>query len=358
MQGTWSTIHSDALPATRCGHTLTLVSSHDKQALILAFGEKGKDSKAGDRTFLDSVHRFFSGGSATSWSLIESKASFVPTARADHSASAFHGHVLFFGGRFQSEFLDTTFILANALSDQPQWVPIYCATNPAGRRGHTVTLVSPPGDKSVAPMFLFGGQRGSAFLNDAHLFDPERLEWRAVKTSGPAPAARAFHACFSPSRACAVVLGGVGSGSGAGLDDTAELCDLREGRWAKLTLKDMPVFQDYQNCHWLPESQELLLFNSQFAGPVASAAAAAAVKAPAVAAGGGAGAAGAASAAAGVVRSASLSESKAKPGAAGAAGAASTPSPDPAVTLVNFGDRSSLPAGRATPVSPCVSLRF
>jgi hypothetical protein len=122
-------------------------------------------------------------------------------------------------------------LLLKAHSDErgsSRWIPLYQASSPSGRVGHSLT----PRQNDRDRIFMFGGQRGSVDFDDLWVFDARRGgTWERQRAKGSVPPARHFHASFS--------VGALFTAFG-GLDNAGALCnsdmfvyDPRAGEWTR-----------------------------------------------------------------------------------------------------------------------------
>ena len=74
---------------------------------------------------------------------------------------------------------------------------------PSGRSGHTATLLPETND-----LVVFGGVKGSKWLNSVSVLDTSGWHWRAPKIQGSAPKPRSYHTATSCSGGRIVIFGG------------------------------------------------------------------------------------------------------------------------------------------------------
>lgn len=193
-------------PTPRRGHTLTLV---DSLSAIL-FG--GNVAGTGGQHYSSQTFRLIF--HPLHWEQVETTGS-RPLGRAFHTAIlgeetkiVVHGGISRHGSNDDCYELD---IVHN------QWSVLfqYGEHRPAARHGHTMTETA-----QIGSTILFGGA-GAGFYNDLFFFDARTGRWDLCETSGTPPAPRAFHsACALENKSKMVIFGG--QNGSANLNDLHE----------------------------------------------------------------------------------------------------------------------------------------
>ena len=242
MSDEWSIVTTTGrgiLPSPRCGHTLSLTGSGDSNSrhLIVAFGET---TKTKERKFFNDVYGLSNG---REWSLMTIGGRVPVLPRSNHSSTVFGedlNSIFYFGGTSLHSFLDDSLVLSD-IGGKPKWVPIYSASNPNGRRGHScISKANNPNE-----FLLFGGQRGSLCLNDLWLFDVATSSWNELRNHGDSPSPRAFHTSYSVNNNLCIFGGMDANGVLKESDVFTNFYDTREGKWNKRSFNDPNLTGDY-----------------------------------------------------------------------------------------------------------------
>ncbi|KAJ1486482.1 hypothetical protein T484DRAFT_1890646 [Baffinella frigidus] len=204
-------------PTARRGATLTQLSSYE----ALLFGGASLSAN-GKPVYSNQVFKLRF--QPLHWEKVDATGS-VPFGRAFHSAILSQGtRVIVFGGIGKLGMNKECYSLdVNTF----QWSVVFQSSFegdlPSSRHGHTLTETD---DASTAVMF---GGAGAGFFNDVYFLDCFTGRWSTRELSGDAPAPRAFHSACSLERQSRIMIFGGQNGS-ANLNDLYEL-NVRESSW-------------------------------------------------------------------------------------------------------------------------------
>ncbi|XP_038147282.1 rab9 effector protein with kelch motifs [Cyprinodon tularosa] len=137
------------------------------------------------------------------WRLVTAKGD-VPNLLY-HSAVFYQKELYVFGGVQPSHSLRDKFCSNSLYIFSPEYElwyqPIVEGDKPLPRFGHSATLLE-------KKLFIFGGQKTVAYLNDIHILDLGLMEYTAVKNVNMAPLPRGFHAAVPVSDNRILISGG------------------------------------------------------------------------------------------------------------------------------------------------------
>jgi N-acetylneuraminic acid mutarotase len=191
---TWKRTSPDrTFPEARAGHTMTMFPS----GKCVVFGGHSKSDR-----FFNSVHIF--NYADMTWKKIERVDGDVPTPRGGHSAVAYNGELIVFGGFDGKKHFNDIHVLN---LEQGVWRKV--AVNgipPTGRSGHTATMID---DKHL---MVVGGCQNTLFLNDVHILQLETMTWVQPNVAGQALRARFRHTVTLVGRNQMLIFGGSSSG--------------------------------------------------------------------------------------------------------------------------------------------------
>ena len=173
-------------PCPRWGHTMTQI----KGEKMLVYGGQSFDLQ-GNPTILNDVHVYDI--QQRKWS---KPINCRGEARQWHSATLLPERqlVIAFGGETvdsvkNKDKLITSDTLRVLDTDIMLWYPPAVSGDiPTGRSGHTATLLPHTNE-----LVLFGGNKGSKWLNTVHILDTVRWIWSSPKVHGTAPKPRSYH---------------------------------------------------------------------------------------------------------------------------------------------------------------------
>ena len=181
-------------PIARWGHTMTRVRSPSgKDDQILIFGGQSFD-KDGFPIMLDDVHVYDT--TKKQW---DKPINCADIARQWHSANFLPERQLLitFGGETLDPIKKSKVITTDSLrvldTDIMLWYPpAVSGSIPAARSGHTATVI--PNSQELV---VFGGVKGSKWLNTVSVLDTVRWIWSTPKIEGSAPKPRSYHCAIA-----------------------------------------------------------------------------------------------------------------------------------------------------------------
>ena len=97
---------------------------------------------------------------------------------------------------------------------------------PSGRSGHTATLLPKTNE-----LVVFGGVKGSKWLNSVSVLDTMRWKWRTPKIQGDAPKPRSYHSATALGDNRVVVFGGNDATSSFATVHVLETASSEDGKW-------------------------------------------------------------------------------------------------------------------------------
>jgi hypothetical protein len=191
-------------PPARWGHTLTKLDNGN----ILVYGGQSYDVK-GDPIILADVHLY--DAKKASW---DKPINCRGESRQFHSATfiperniiiAFGGETLDVLGKGKNKSKVITSDTLRVLDTEIMlWYPPAVSGDiPTGRSGHTATFFPETNE-----LVLFGGVRGSKWLNAVSVLDINRWHWSSPKIDGMPPKPRSYHTATAVGNNKIVVFGG------------------------------------------------------------------------------------------------------------------------------------------------------
>ena len=202
-------IFSYPAPPARWGHTMTQVDNGQ----ILVYGGQSFDLN-GNPVILSDVH-VYDPKNGGSW---HKPINCRGEARQWHSATFIPGRqqIIAFGGETidpiggsakkgkKKDKVITSDTLRVLDTEIMLWYPPAASGDvPTGRSGHTATFFP-----STNELILFGGVRGSKWLNSVSVLDVTRWIWTSPHISGTAPKPRSYHSATAIGSQKLVVFGG------------------------------------------------------------------------------------------------------------------------------------------------------
>lgn len=174
-------------PCPRWGHTMTKL----KDGRLLIYGGQSFDLQ-GNPVILSDVHIY--NPSKRTW---DKPINCRGEARQWHSATflperqlllAFGGETLDALGKKKDKVVTSDSLTVLDTEIMLWYPPAVSGDVPTGRSGHTATLIP-----STNEVVLFGGVKGSKWLNAVSVLDTVRWVWTTPKIQGSAPKPRSYH---------------------------------------------------------------------------------------------------------------------------------------------------------------------
>lgn len=191
-------------PPARWGHTMTKVDNGQ----ILVYGGQSFDVN-GNPVILSDVHVYDPKGGGSWHKPINCRGE----ARQWHTATFIPGRqqIIAFGGetidhirRTKKEKVITSDTLRVLDTEIMLWYPPAASGDvPTGRSGHTATFFP-----STNELILFGGVKGSKWLNTVSVLDVTRWIWTTPNIVGIAPKPRSYHSATAVGPQKMVIFGG------------------------------------------------------------------------------------------------------------------------------------------------------
>jgi len=137
------------------------------------------------------------------------------------------------------------------------WTPIEPIGALSARSGHTLVWMG-------TKLLIWGGKRGSSYLNDGAIYDPYTNVWSPMANAG-APSARANHTAVWTGKEMIIYGGENGTSALA----TGALYNPSSDTWQPLTAGGGPLARSESTGFWT--GSEFLIFGGQVNGQVLSA---------------------------------------------------------------------------------------
>ena len=210
-------------PCPRWGHTMTKLKGNR----LLVYGGQSFDLE-GNPIILSDVHVYDT--TKRVWSKpIGGRAE----ARQWHSATFLPERQLLisFGGETIDNGKKNKVVTSDSLkvldTEIMLWFPPAVSGDiPTGRSGHTATLLP-----NTNELVLFGGVKGSKWLNTVSILDTTRWIWTTPKIAGSAPKPRSYHSATAVKKHNGFAIVVFGGNNKSSCFDTVHILENKENEW-------------------------------------------------------------------------------------------------------------------------------
>jgi len=163
----------------------------------------------------------------------------APPPRSGHTATLVGKEVIIFGGMSEEQ---CTNIVAAVHAESLEWRTIKTSgPAPTARLGHAACAVPSQDEEEGAELYVFGGGDSKVLLRDLWALDPVGASWRSPACVGAKPAARMGHALeHLATRHALLCFGGFVKGVQGGYSTHVLMLDLTNLAWSEPLVQPQP----------------------------------------------------------------------------------------------------------------------